>query len=265
MVYQEWKWVGLSEEFQLPRIFFINKLGRERADFDHVGEMIKENFGQNAVPVQLPIGSEEHFQGIVDLLKMKAFYFQTDKDGKNQIEEKDIPEDLKSKAAEYRQKMIEAVAEFDDEILMKYLEGEELSKEEILTCLKGGLIERKVFPVLCGSATKNVGIELLLDFIEDYLPNPLDLPDIVVTDLKAQKEIKLKRAVEGSPFAALVFKTITDPYVGNLTYFRVFSGELNSDSQVYNQLRITENRVGKIFSDGRARNKALFPKFLLEE
>lgn len=236
-----------AEEFQLPRIFFINKLDRERADFDHVGEMIKENFGQNAVPVQLPIGSEEHFQGIVDLLKMKAFYFQTDKDGKNQIEEKDIPSDLKSKADEFRQKMIEAVAEFDDEILMKYLEGEELSKEEILTCLKGGLIERKVFPVLCGSATKNVGIELLLDFIEDYLPNPLDLPDIVVTDLKAQKEIKLKRAVEGSPFAALVFKTITDPYVGNLTYFRVFSGELNSDSQVYNSTQDTENRVGKIF------------------
>ncbi|NLL62530.1 MAG: elongation factor G [Candidatus Atribacteria bacterium] len=236
-----------AEEFQLPRIFFINKMDRERADFDRVSETIKENFGPNAVPVQLPIGSEEQFQGIVDLLQMKAFYFQTDKDSKSQFEEKEIPDDLKTKAEEYRQKMVEAVTEFDDEILMKYLDGEELSKEEILTCLKGGMIEGKVFPILCGSATKNIGIELLLDFIKDYLPNPLELPDITVKDLKEQKEIKLKRETDGAPFAAVVFKTVTDPYVGNLTYFRVFSGELSSDSQVYNSTQDIENKVGKIF------------------
>ena len=236
-----------AEEFQLPRIFFINKMDRERADFDRVSEMIKENFGPNAVPVQLPIGSEEQFQGIVDLLQMKAFYFQTDKDGKSQFEEKEIPDDLKAKAEEYRQKMVEAVTEFDDEILMKYLDGEELSKEEILTCLKGGMIERKVFPILCGSATKNIGIELLLDFIKDYFPNPLELPDISVKDLKEQKEMALKRAADGAPFAALVFKTVTDPYVGNLTYFRVFSGEIDSDTQVYNSTQDIENKVGKIY------------------
>ncbi|MDD3656443.1 MAG: elongation factor G [Atribacterota bacterium] len=236
-----------SEEFQLPRIFFINKLDRERADFSRVSEMIRENFGQNAVPIQLPIGVEENFQGLVDLLKMKAYYFQADKDGKNQIEEKDIPDDLKAKANEFRQKMIEAVAEFDDEILMKYLDGEELTKEEILTCLKGAIMKRKVFPVLCGSATKNIGIELLLDFIKDYFPNPIELPDILVKNLKEQKDIQLKRAVGDAPFAALVFKTVTDPYVGNLTYFRVFSGELNSDSSIYNASQDIENKVGKIF------------------
>ncbi len=235
-----------SEEFQLPRVFFVNKLDRERADFNRASEMIKENFGQNAVPVQLPIGTEENFQGIVDLLEMKAYYFQPGKDGKNQIEERDIPEDLKDTAKISRQKIVEVVAEFDDEVLMKYLDGEELTKEEILTCLKGAIVEQKIFPILCGSATKNIGIESFLDFITNYFPNPLELPDIVVNDIKEGKETKLKRDVD-APFSALVFKTIADPYVGNLTYFRVYSGELDSDSQVYNSSQDIENKVGKIY------------------
>jgi elongation factor G len=235
------------EEFHLPRIFFINKIDRERADFNSTSEKIVENFGHNAVPVQLPIGTEENFQGIVDLLKMKAYYFQTDKDGKVQIEEKDIPDNLQEIADARRQKMVEVVAEFDDEALMKYLDGEELTKEEISSCLKGAMIERKIFPILCGSATKNIGVELLLDFIKDYFPNPIELPDITVKDLKENKEIQLKRTVDDSPFSALVFKTIADPYVGNLTYFRVFSGELSSDSQIYNSTQDIENKVGKIF------------------
>ena len=236
-----------TEEFNLPTAFFINKMDRERADFERTSEMIKQSFGQNAVPVQLPIGSEESFEGVVDLLKMKAFYFQVDVEGKSQFEERDIPEELKEKVNEFRQKMIEAVAEFDDEILMKYLDGEELSQEEVLSCLKGGMIGRKVFPVLCGSATKNIGIELLLDFIKDYFPSPVDLPDITVTDLKEQQEIKLKRSATESPFSAKVFKTVADPYVGNLTYFRVYSGELNSDSHVYNATHDIENKVAKIY------------------
>ncbi len=236
-----------AEEFQLPRIFFINKMDRERADFNAASEKIVENFGHNAVPVQLPIGTEENFQGIIDLLKMKAYYFQADKDGKVQIEEKDIPDDLKENANNQHQKMVEIVAEYDDEILMKYLDGEGLTEEEILTCMKGAMVERKIFPILCGSATKNIGIELLLDFIKDYFPNPVELPDITVKDLKGNKEIQLKRTVDDSPFSALVFKTIADPYVGNLTYFRVFTGELSSDSQVYNSSQDVENKVGKIF------------------
>jgi elongation factor G len=236
-----------AEEFQLPRIFFINKMDRERADFNAASEKIVENFGHNAVPVQLPIGTEENFQGIIDLLKMKAYYFQTDKDGKVQIEEKDIPADLKENANNQHQKMVEIVAEYDDEILMKYLDGEGLTEEEILTCMKGAMVERKIFPILCGSATKNIGIEPLLDFIKDYFPNPVELPDITVKDLKENKEIQLKRTVDDSPFSALVFKTIADPYVGNLTYFRVFTGELSSDSQVYNSSQDVENKVGKIF------------------
>ena len=236
-----------AEEFQLPRIFFINKMDRERADFNAASEKIVENFGHNAVPVQLPIGTEENFQGIIDLLKMKAYYFQTDKDGKVQIEEKDIPDDLKENANNQHQKMVEIVAEYDDEILMKYLDGEGLTEEEILTCMKGAMAERKIFPILCGSATKNIGIEPLLDFIKDYFPNPVELPDITVKDLKENKEIQLKRTVDDSPFSALVFKTIADPYVGNLTYFRVFTGELSSDSQVYNSSQDVENKVGKIF------------------
>ena len=236
-----------AEEFQLPRIFFINKMDRERADFNAASEKIEENFGHNAVPVQLPIGTEENFQGIIDLLKMKAYYFQTDKDGKVQIEEKDIPADLKENANNQHQKMVEIVAEYDDEILMKYLDGEGLTEEEILTCMKGAMVERKIFPILCGSATKNIGIEPLLEFIKDYFPTPVELPDITVKDLKENKEIQLKRTLDDSPFSALVFKTIADPYVGNLTYFRVFTGELSSDSQVYNSSQDVENKVGKIF------------------
>lgn len=236
-----------AEEFNLPRFFFINKMDRERADFERTSQMIKENFGQNAVPFQLPIGSEESFEGVIDLLKMKAYYFKSGPESKNQFEEKEIPDDLKEKTNEFRLKMIEAVAEFNDEILMKYLEGEELTQEEILSCLKGGMIEKKVFPILCGSATKNIGIELLLDFIKNYCPSPVDLPDIVVKDLKEQKEIKIKRSVSNSPFSALVFKTVADPYVGNLTYFRVYSGELDSDSHTYNASHDIENKVAKIY------------------
>ncbi len=236
-----------AEEFSLPRIFFINKMDRERADFDRTSQTIKEYFGQNAVPIQLPIGSEEAFEGVIDLLRMKAYYFKSSPDGKSQFEEKEIPDELKEKTNEFRQQMIEAVTEFNDEILMKYLDGEELTQEEILFCLKGGMIERKVFPVLCGSATKNIGIELLLDFIKDYFPSPIDLPDIVVKDLKEQKELKLKRSVSDSTFSALVFKTVADPYVGNLTYFRVFSGELSSDSHAYNSSQDIENKVAKIY------------------
>ena len=236
-----------ADEFQLPRIFFINKMDRERTDFFETIEKIVENFGHNAVPVQLPIGTEESFQGIVDLLKMKAYFFETGKDDKVQIEEKDIPDDLKENANTQHQKMVEIVAEYDDEILMKYLDGEELTREEIITCMKGAMVERKIFPILCGSATKNIGVELLLDFIKEYFPNPVELPDIAVKDLKENKEIQLKRKADDSPFSALVFKTIADPYVGNLTYFRVFSGELSSDSQVYNSSQDVENKVGKIF------------------
>lgn len=236
-----------SEEFKLPRVFFVNKLDRERADFDRVSASIRENFGQNAVPVQLPIGTEENYKGIIDLLKMKAYYFLADKDGKNKVEEKDIPDDLLDKAKKYHQMMMETVAEFDDELLMKYLDGEELTQEEIAKCLKGAILGRKVFPILCGSATKNIGIELLLEFIREYFPNPIELPDISARDLKEQKDIQVKRALDNAPFTALVFKTITDPYVGNLTYFRVFSGELSADAQVYNSSQDIENKVGKIF------------------
>ncbi|MBN2395145.1 MAG: elongation factor G [Candidatus Atribacteria bacterium] len=236
-----------ADEFQLPRVFFINKMDRERSDFDRASKMIKENFGQNAVPVQLPIGSEENFKGVIDLVKMKAYYFSGVPEEKNKYEEKDIPPDILPKAKEYRQKMIEAVAEFDDEVLMKYLDGTELTQEEICACLKGGVINRKVFPLLCGSATKNIGIELLVDFIKDYFPNPMELGDVIVKDLKEQKEVNLKRSASDSPFSAKVFKTVADPYVGNLTYFRVYSGELSSDANVYNSSRDTENKVGKIY------------------
>lgn len=235
------------EELKLPRVFFINKLDRERSDFERTTQMIQEEFGQNAVPIQLPIGSEEAFEGVIDLLKMKAYYFKTGSEGKSQFEEKEIPSNVLEKAREYRQKMIEAVAEFDDEILIKYLDGEELTQDEILSCLRGGLIGRNVYPILCGSATKNMGIELLLDFIKDYFPNPLDLPDVEVQDLNEQKLIKIKRSLNDTPFSALVFKTVADPYVGNLTYFRVFSGELNADSSVYNATNDIENKVAKIY------------------
>ena len=239
-----------SEEYQLPRAIFINKIDRERADFYRVKDSLNQVFGPWFLPLQLPLGKEENFQGLVDLIKMKALVYQKGGEGKPVFKEEEIPADLLAPAQEYRKELIERVVEFDDGLMMKYLEGEALTDEEVVACLKKGVKERKIVPILCGSATMNVGVEPLLDFVAEYLLSPAEKPPVKVQNLKNSLEekeiIEIPNSVN-SPFSALVFKTIADPYVGNLTYFRVYSGKLAEDSNVYNSSKGVDNKVGKIY------------------
>jgi Translation elongation factors (GTPases) len=177
---------------------------------------------------------------------MKAIIYKKSGEGKPVFEEQEIPQDIKEQAESYQKELIEAVAEFDDEILMKYLDEETLTDKEIATCLKQGIKEQKIIPLLCGSATMNLGIESLLDFVCEYLPSPADMPDIAAKNVKSSSEELIKNSVD-SPFSAFVFKTVADPYVGNLTYFRVYSGKLSEDSNVYNASKNAGNKVGRIY------------------
>jgi len=235
-----------ANEYKLPRVIFINKMDRERADFFRTKIMISQIFGLSAIPVQFPIGKEENFKGIVDLIKMKAIVYKKTAGEKPIFEEQEIPDELKEQTQNYRKELVEAIAEFDDELLMKYLEGENLTNEEIVTCLKLGIKEQKIVPILCGSATVNLGIEVLLDFITEFLPSPSEISPVAAKNFKTSSEELIKHSVD-APFSAFVFKTVADPYVGNLTYFRVYSGKLNEDSSIFNSSKDTDNKVGKIY------------------
>ena len=236
-----WQYI---EDFNLPRLVVVNKLDRENADFEGALAQLQEHFGPRVVPVQLPIGKEEQFKGLVDLIDEKALLFSGD--GKK-VEVQEIPEDLRDKAAAMREKLIEAAAEMEDELLLKYLEGETLEREEILQALRRGILERKIFPVLCGAAAKNYGSGPLLDFIKNYMPSPLDRGEIEGI-LPESGEKTVRKTSPEEPFAALVFKTLADPYVGRINYFRVFSGSLRPDSQVYNANKEKSERIGQLFS-----------------
>ena len=233
-----------ADEFELPRLVFMNKLDRENADFDGAVEQLQKHFGMNVVPVHLPIGEEEGFKGVVDLIEEKALYFSGD--GKS-VDSGDIPGELLERAGALREKLIEAVAETDDELLLKYLEGETLEIEEIRQGLRRGILEKKVTPVLCGAAVSNFGSVPLLDFMEHFLPSPLERADI--SGIHPENEEKLTRTPSPEePFAALVYKTLADPYVGRINYFRVYSGVLKPDSQAYNANKGKNERVGQVFS-----------------
>ena len=235
-----------ANEYKLPQAIFINKMDRERADFYRVKDMINKIFGSSVISIQLPIGKEENFKGIIDLIKMKALVYKKSAGKKPVFEEGEIPGELKDQVEDYRKELVEAVAEFDDELLMKYLDGETLTNEEITSCLKQGIKERKIVPILCGSATINLGIETLLDFIAEYLPSPADMPPVTAKNVKTSSEELIKNSID-SPFSAFVFKTVADPYVGNLTYFRVYSGKLPEDSNIYNSSKSVDSKVGKIY------------------
>ena len=232
-----------ADHYGVPRISYINKMDRTGADFFRGVNMIKERLGANPVPIQLPIGAEDSFVGLVDLVKMKAYIYKDDI-GK-EIEETEIPEDLQELAAEYRDKMIEAAAESDDELMMKYLEGEELTEEEIRHGLRQGTLACNFTPVLCGSSFKNKGVQMLLDAVVDYLPSPVDVPDITGVN-PVTGEADSRPSDDNAPFSALAFKVMTDPYVGKLTYFRVYSGVLKSGSYVYNSTKGKKERVGRL-------------------
>lgn len=232
-----------ATEYGVPRIVFANKMDKIGADFLYSVSTLHERLQANAHPIQLPIGSEDEFRGIIDLIKMKAEIYTNDLG--TDILEEDIPAEYLEQAEEYREKLIEAVAETDEELMMKYLEGEEITNEELKAGIRKATINVEFFPVLCGSAFKNKGVQLMLDAVIDYLPSPLDIPAIkgVNPDTDAEEE---RHASDEEPFAALAFKIMTDPFVGRLTFFRVYSGVLNSGSYVLNTSKGKRERIGRI-------------------
>ena len=231
-----------ADKYSVPRMVYVNKMDITGANFMLCVDQLKNRLKANAVPIQLPVGAEDNFQGIVDLIKMKAFIHKDDL-GKV-VEETEIPEDMKALAQEYRDKMVEAVAEQDEELMMKYLEGEELTVEEIKRGLRAGTINNTIVPVTCGSSYKNKGVQELLDAIVDYMPSPLDIADVKGVD-EDDNEVERKTS-DDEPFAALAFKIATDPFVGKLCFFRVYSGTLESGSTVLNSNKGKKERIGRI-------------------
>ncbi|WP_417898358.1 elongation factor G [Bacillus haimaensis] len=229
--------------YGVPRIVFVNKMDKIGADFLYSVGTIHDRLQANAHPIQLPIGAEDEFEGIIDLVEMVAYYYEDDLGTRS--EAKEIPAEYKDKADEYRQRLVEAVAELDEELMMKYLEGEELTTEELKATIRRGTCDVEFYPVICGSAFKNKGVQLMLDAVIDYLPAPTDVPAIKGTLPDSDEEVTLESSDNG-PFAALAFKVMTDPYVGKLTFFRVYSGSLNSGSYVINSTKGKRERVGRI-------------------
>lgn len=235
---------GYAEEYGLPVVFFANKMDRERADLFRTVEDIRKGLDRAAIPLQIPIGAESGFRGVVDLLAMKAYTHQTDGSGK--FKEEEIPADLKNRATEFRHALVEAVAESDDSLLERYLESGTLTPEDLRTGLQRAIGDRKLFPVLCGSATKNIGIQPLLDAVIDCCPSPLDRPPVEGTDTRSKERVSRETRPD-APLTALVFKTIADPYAGKISAFRVYAGRLNPDSTVYNASKQAKERIGQIF------------------
>src|SRR5688572_19319786 len=232
-----------ADRYGVPRFCFINKLDRTGADFWRGVESIKERLGANAVPVQIPIGSEEKFRGVVDLVNMKAITYGSDMNEEGVVG--DIPDELRAEAEKHRLTMIEAVAEMDDDLTHKYLEGEELTPDEIRRGLRLGTLQNRIVPVLTGSALKNKGIQPMLDAVISYLPSPLDVPPVIGQNPKTGEEV-LRTVDDSEPFSALAFKIAADPFVGKLAFFRVYSGTLKSGSYVLNAAKDRKERIGRI-------------------
>ena len=232
-----------ADKYGVPRMAYINKMDIMGADFFNCINMMKDRLKANAVPIQLPIGKEDHYQGVVDLVTMTALIFRDDL-GKV-IDEVEIPEDMKAEADKYRAVLVEAIAEQEEELMMKYLEGEELTHEEVVNGIRKATIGVKIIPVLCGSSYKNKGVQQLLDAVIAYLPSPLDIPAIKGVEKNTGEEIE-RPADDNGPFSALAFKIMTDPFVGKLCFFRVYSGKLASGSYVLNSTKGKRERIGRI-------------------
>ena len=232
-----------ADKYKVPRMCYVNKMDTTGADFFGCVKQMRERLHANAIPIQLPIGAEDSFAGVVDLIKMKAIIHKDDL-GK-QFEETEIPEDLKEMAEKYRQEMIEAAAEQDEELMMKYLEGEELTEDEIKKGLRVGTINVKLTPVCCGSSYKNKGVQELLDAIIAFMPSPVDIPAIKGIDPNTDTEVE-RKASDSEPFSALAFKIATDPFVGKLCFFRVYSGTLDAGTTVLNTSKGKKERIGRI-------------------
>ena len=232
-----------ATEYGVPRIVFANKMDKIGADFLYSVSTLHDRLQANAHPIQLPIGSEDDFRGIIDLIKMKAEIYTNDLG--TDILEEDIPAEYLEQAQEYREKLVEAVAETDEDLMMKYLEGEEITTDELKAAIRKATINVEFFPVLCGSAFKNKGVQLMLDAVIDYLPSPLDIPAIKGINPDTEEE-ETRPASDEEPFAALAFKIATDPFVGRLTFFRVYSGVLQSGSYVMNTSKGKRERIGRL-------------------
>ena len=232
-----------ADNYKVPRMVYVNKMDIMGADFYRVLEMLHSRLKTNAVPIQLPIGSEDTFKGIIDLLEMKAYVYYDDLGKDIRVEE--IPEDMKEIAEKYRGELLEHVAEQDEELMMKYLDGEELTIEEMKTCIRKSTIANTMVPVCCGTSYKNKGVQKLLDAIVDYMPAPTDIEDIKGINPDTDEECT-RPSSDDEPFAALAFKIATDPFVGKLCYFRVYSGVLNAGSNVYNATKGKTERIGRI-------------------
>jgi elongation factor G len=248
-----WKY---ADNFNLPRVIFINKVDMERSNFAQTIKGIEESLGKKPLVIQLPLGEESSFQGVIDLIRMKAVKFSDDSSG--DFTEEDIPDDMRAQAEEFNSKMIEDIAESSDELLEKYLEGTALTPDEISNGLKQGVISGSLVPVLCGAASKNMGIQPLLNFIVNCFPSPLDRQSFKGINPSTEKEEE-RSAAKDDPLSALVFKTVADPYAGRLTIFRVVSGVLNSDSTVYNTTTSAKERIGQILKIEGKNQKATNP------
>ncbi|NLD19896.1 MAG: elongation factor G [Clostridiales bacterium] len=232
-----------AEKYGVPRMIFVNKMDITGADFYRVLGMVKDRLKANAIPIQLPIGKEKAFIGIVDLIEMEAEIYKDDLG--MEYEKTHIPEELKAEAEEWRESLLEAVSEFDEELMMKFLEGEEISQEEIKKAIRTATIAGKLVPVTCGSAYRNKGVQMMLDAVVDYMPSPLDIPPIMGTIPRTGAEEE-RHADDKGPFSALAFKIMVDPFVGKLAFFRVYSGTLKSGSYVYNSTKDKKERIGRI-------------------
>ncbi|HEY9140054.1 MAG TPA: elongation factor G [Bryobacteraceae bacterium] len=234
-----------ADKYNVPRLCFINKMDRVGADFYHSIDTIVSRLKCRPVAIQLPIGAEDQFKGVVDLVEMKAVIWRDETLG-SEYDTEPIPDDMLEKAKEYREKMIEVISEFDDKLFEKFIEGHGASNEEIRDGLRKATIALKIFPVICGSAFKNKGIQTMLDAVVDYLPSPLEIPPIQGVDVTNPDQVLVRHASDDEPFAALVFKIMTDPYVGQLAFFRVYSGTLKSGDSVFNVAKGRKERIGRL-------------------
>ena len=232
-----------ADKYHVPRMVYVNKMDIMGADFYNVIAMMKDRLKCNAVPIQLPIGAEDDFMGLIDLIQMKAYVYYDELGQDERIEE--IPDDMKAKAEEYRQALLEAVAETDEELMEKFFDTGDLSEDEIKKAIRKATIANEMVPVLCGSSYKNKGVQNMLDAVIDFMPSPLDIPPIKGVIPRTEEE-DVRHASDDEPFSALAFKIMTDPFVGKLAFFRVYSGTLNSGSHVYNSTKDNKERIGRI-------------------
>jgi elongation factor G len=232
-----------GNKYKVPRLFFVNKMDRQGADFMRVLDQIKTRLKANPVPIQLPIGAEERFEGVIDLVKMKAIYWDESTQGMK-YEARDVPAELADEAQEWREKMVESAAEANEELMNKYLEGGDLSEAEIKQGLRQRTLNSEIFPMLCGSAFKNKGVQAMLDAVIDYMPSPVDIDPVKGTNDRGVEEER--PPTDEAPFSGLAFKIMTDPFVGQLTFFRVYSGVVNSGDTIYNPVKGRKERIGRI-------------------